>query len=133
MKDPAVDVVEKLISALGLLYILVALPPAIGAPIIVLVKAIKARMEGRRGVYRAICFGLWMSLWSFWCWLLIPYLGVYPNIIGALLADMIGVGRDSYSYWLIIWASALSVWFVIGVIVFCACVKGLHNGASGTG
>jgi hypothetical protein len=98
---------------------LLLMGPVAAIPLVGLVRVVRGRCGGRFGLKLGFSFGLWASL----CELCIPYLGMYPNIPGALLGFAIGLGQGAEGTWagqLCIHGFNVSVWPFLGWLLFRA-------------
>jgi hypothetical protein len=82
--------------------------------------ALAGLVSARRGRWFGLKFGFCIGFWASLCEVCIPYLGMYPNIPGALLGLAIGLGRGAEGTWagqliihgfnVVIWP--LFIWFL---------------------
>lgn len=102
-------------------YIVFSACLLLGAPLAMLVTTgaalIRHGRETRFGWQIGFCVGIWASL----CELCIPYLGMYPNIPGALLGLAMGLGQGAEDTWkgqLCIHGFNLIAWPFLGWALF---------------
>jgi hypothetical protein len=69
------------------------------------------------GLWTGFTYGVLISAWSSACWLLVPYLGLYPNVPWHMLVDWIVPGADWHSWTPHVMGMAFSVmcWALAGV------------------
>lgn len=102
-------------------YFLLTIWLLFGAPVFLLATAFVVPIRGRRGKWFGLKIGFSFGFWASLCELCIPYLGMYPNIPGALLGFAIGVGSGGEGTWagqLCIHGFNMVVWPLSGWLLF---------------
>jgi hypothetical protein len=81
-------------------YFLFAFWLLVGAPLVILIAALVGAFWRRRGNWFGLKIGFSVALWASLCEICIPYLGMYPNIPGAILGLLAGAGAGGEATWI---------------------------------
>jgi hypothetical protein len=102
-------------------YFLFAFWLLLGGPGAILGVALYGGFRKRRGPWFGLKIGFSVALWASLCEVCIPYLGMYPNIPGAILGLVAGAGAGGEATWLgqlCIHGFNMTVWPACGWLLF---------------
>ena len=109
-------IAEELNRSLGALYLVLAFA-WFGVPLVVVAAATTMVRRIPPTGTAGFVWGAAVAAWASVAWLCIPYCGVYPNILGALLGAML-FGRGTAGQEWAVHAMNFALWPVAGLSFF---------------
>ena len=100
-------------ATLVLMCILIVVPPG-GLLVTSLVFLITSQSRG----YTGLLLGLGVAIWASLCWLVIPYIGGYPNLPSLLILLVFSIPPDTLAAELFIHAVNFTIWPILGYVLF---------------
>jgi len=112
---------ENLIKDSGMaIYLLVSLSLLVVVPAVILFLVILLVINQKRRSRYGLGIGLGIATWARLCYVCVPYLGFYPNLIGALIGILL-LGPGALNSWegeLCVHITNFLLWPLLGWIAF---------------
>ena len=122
------DILNFLKQHLGVVPVLVLMFLLLLVPGILAITFIFFLMRSKSRCYFGLLLGLGLGVWASLCWLLIPYMGAYPNLPGLLLMLIFTSSPvDTLAEELFVHAVNFTLWPMAGWAVFRAKVAIFHT------